>query len=538
MIDSQRRRRGHHAERRRDLVRARRCRSRSSTTSPSTTACRTTSSGDMQDLGTASGPEQQPARRRHRASATGTRSAAARPATLRPTRPTRTSSTPASTAATSPATTTAPGRRATSASTRTTRPATAPRTRRYRFQWTAPILVSPHDPQDRLPRRQRAVPHDATAGQTWAAISPDLTRNDKTKQKWSGGPITGDNTGVEIYCTIFALAESPQAEGPALGRQRRRAGPRLAGRRRRPGRTSRRPSPACPSGARSAASSRRRSTRGTAYVVVDAHRLDDMRPYLWKTTDFGKTWKSLAGEPAAGRLPARRPRGPGQARAALPRHRARRVLLARRRRQLAGAEAQPADRGGARSRGQGQRPGRRHQRPVDLDPRRPDAGARVDAAPSRQKDAHLFPARPAVRWRTDSAMTRFLKGSGDNPPRGALFQYWLGKKAEGRRHARGAGRRRHGGAHASRARRRTRTNRRTTRATATTRTARLSTDDRPAPRRLGPRLRAGAKMIPRPGSTAAIRPGSAGASRDVHGEADREREDRDDDRSRCVPIRG
>ena len=53
----------------------------------------------------------------------------------------------------------------------------------------------------------------ADGGQTWTAISPDLTRNDKSKQKWAGGPITGDNTGVEIYGTIFAIAESPVAEG-------------------------------------------------------------------------------------------------------------------------------------------------------------------------------------------------------------------------------------------------------------------------------------------------------------------------------------
>ena len=52
---------------------------------------------------------------------------------------------------------------------------------------------------------------------------------------------------------------------------------------------------------------------GTAYVVVDAHRLDDMRPYLYKTTDFGKTWKRLDGRLAAGRLPPRGPRGPEEA---------------------------------------------------------------------------------------------------------------------------------------------------------------------------------------------------------------------------------
>src|SRR5205823_3455795 len=80
---------------------------------------------------------------------------------------------------------------------------------RYRFQWTAPIVVSPHD--------SKVVYHAANvvfktedAGLRWSPISSDLTRNDKAKQKWSGGPITGDNTGVEIYCTIFALAESPK----------------------------------------------------------------------------------------------------------------------------------------------------------------------------------------------------------------------------------------------------------------------------------------------------------------------------------------
>src|SRR6266851_10029909 len=50
-------------------------------------------------------------------------------------------------------------------------------------------------------------------GLTWTPISPDLTRNDKSKQKWSGGPITGDNTTVEFYCTIFAIAESPRSQG-------------------------------------------------------------------------------------------------------------------------------------------------------------------------------------------------------------------------------------------------------------------------------------------------------------------------------------
>ena len=53
----------------------------------------------------------------------------------------------------------------------------------------------------------------ADGGQTWEAISPDLTRDDEAKQRWSGGPITGDNTGVEFYGTIFAVAESPLEKG-------------------------------------------------------------------------------------------------------------------------------------------------------------------------------------------------------------------------------------------------------------------------------------------------------------------------------------
>ena len=79
----------------------------------------------------------------------------------------------------------------------------------YRFQWTAPIFISPHDPKT-VYHAGNVVFQTGDAGKTWKAVSPDLTRNDKAKQQWSGGPISGDNTGVEYYCTIFALAESPQ----------------------------------------------------------------------------------------------------------------------------------------------------------------------------------------------------------------------------------------------------------------------------------------------------------------------------------------
>src|SRR5262249_33599799 len=135
------------------------------------------------------------------------------------------------------------------------------------------------------------------AGRTWTPLSKDLTRNDRGKQKWSGGPITGDNTGVEVYGTIFAIAESPLEKGLLwagsddglvhISRDGGKSwsnvtdaikglpewGPVLCIE----------PSPSDP---------------GPAYVVVDAHKLDDRKPYLFKTSDFGNTWKRLTGDAA------------------------------------------------------------------------------------------------------------------------------------------------------------------------------------------------------------------------------------------------
>ena len=168
---------------------------------------------------------------RHHTTPTGTTSAAARPAGWSPIPATRTSSTPASISGIITRYDHRTGRRATSAPGRTTRPARRPRTCATASSGPRPSHISPHDP--------KAVYHGANVlfrtpdgGQSWDAISPDLTRNDKSKQQWSGGPITGDNTGVETYCTIFAVAESPKRKGPDLGGQRRRPRPRHARRRR------------------------------------------------------------------------------------------------------------------------------------------------------------------------------------------------------------------------------------------------------------------------------------------------------------------
>jgi photosystem II stability/assembly factor-like uncharacterized protein len=161
---------------------------------------------------------------------------------------------------------------------------------RYRFQWTAPIVISPHD--------SRTVYHAANVllrtrdgGQSWEAISPDLTRDDPSKQSWSGGPITGDNTGVEFYGTIFAVAESPVTPGllwvgtdDGLVQVSRDGGESWQ----------EVTPPGAPEWGTVACIEASRRDAGTAWVVYDAHRLDDESPYLFSTTDHGASWSNLS----------------------------------------------------------------------------------------------------------------------------------------------------------------------------------------------------------------------------------------------------
>jgi len=163
---------------------------------------------------------------------------------------------------------------------------------RYRFQWTAPILISPHDPKT-VYHAANVLFKTTNQGKTWEPISPDLTRDDKTKQQFSGGPINGDNTGAEYYCTIFAIAESPKQAGllwagsdDGLVHISKDGGTNWSN-------VTKNITGLPEWGTVSCIEPSRRDA-GTAYVVVDAHRLDDHRPHLYKTTDFGKTWTNLA----------------------------------------------------------------------------------------------------------------------------------------------------------------------------------------------------------------------------------------------------
>jgi photosystem II stability/assembly factor-like uncharacterized protein len=164
---------------------------------------------------------------------------------------------------------------------------------RYRFQWTAPIASSPHDPKV-IYHGAQVIFRTSDGGQSWEVISPDLTRNDPSKQKWSGGPITGDNTGVETFCTVFAIAESPKQKGliwagsdDGLVHVTRDAGKNWN--------NVTAAMPGFPEWGTISAIEPSPFDAGTAYVVVDAHRLDDMRPYLYKTADMGKSWTRLDG---------------------------------------------------------------------------------------------------------------------------------------------------------------------------------------------------------------------------------------------------
>jgi photosystem II stability/assembly factor-like uncharacterized protein len=162
---------------------------------------------------------------------------------------------------------------------------------RYRFQWTAPIALSPHDPHV-LYHGGNVLFRTSDDGASWSVISPDLTRNDRSKEKWAGGPISGDNTGVETYCTIFAIAESPKQKDVIwAGSDDGLVHLTLDG-----GKTWKNVTAAMtglPEWGTVSLIEPSPFDAGTAYVVVDAHRLDDLRPYLFKTVDFGQTWKRL-----------------------------------------------------------------------------------------------------------------------------------------------------------------------------------------------------------------------------------------------------
>lgn len=162
---------------------------------------------------------------------------------------------------------------------------------KHRFQWTAPIAASPHDPSV-LYHGGEGIFMTKDEGKSWIMISPDLTRNDKTKQQSSGGPLTQDNTSVEYYDTVFAIAESPVQKGLIWAgtddgwvQITRDAGQHWSN-----------VTPKdLPEWSLISIIDPSPHDASVAYVAVDRHRLDDFRPYIYKTSDYGKSWTKITG---------------------------------------------------------------------------------------------------------------------------------------------------------------------------------------------------------------------------------------------------
>lgn len=302
----------------------------------------------------------------------------------------------------------------------------------FRFNWNAPLVPSPHD-KNTAYLGGNVVFKTSDFGKSWTAISPDLTNNDKEKQRDAGGPVAFENTGAEYYATVISLAESPLHAGTVWagtddgnlqvttdgGKTWRNLTKNV------PGLQPLSPvSHVEPSGA----------DPETVYVAFDRHMLDDFRPYIFKSTDGGRAFRNISGD-----LPDHAyvwvvredPKNPN--------------LL------YAGTEL------GIYASYTGGRdwfPLRLKNLPtvavhdIKFQPRENDIiiathGRALyifdDATPIRQMtpqlrndDLHLFDIRPALRFAT--MMTRYGIGdhpfTGQNPPYGALITYYLKNKLD------------------------------------------------------------------------------------------------------------
>ncbi len=162
---------------------------------------------------------------------------------------------------------------------------------KYRFQWNFPLLFSPHDP-NKLYCAANVLFMSTDEGSSWQVISPDLTRNDKAKQGASGGPITKDNTSVEYYATIFAVMESPVQAGTIWtgsddglvqlthdgGKNWSNVTPEKS---------------IMPEWIQINSLEASPFDPATAYIAATMYKWDDNKPYLYRTHDYGKTWKKI-----------------------------------------------------------------------------------------------------------------------------------------------------------------------------------------------------------------------------------------------------
>jgi len=160
---------------------------------------------------------------------------------------------------------------------------------KYRFQWNFPIFFSPHNPK-KLYAASQHLHVSYNGGESWELVSPDLTRNDPSKLGPSGGPITKDNTAVEYYCTIFAVAESPYEKDLIMAgsddgllhitRDGGKKWEKLS-------------VTGMPEWTMVNSIEFDPFVKGGAYVATTSYKSGDSKPYLFKTKDYGKTWTKI-----------------------------------------------------------------------------------------------------------------------------------------------------------------------------------------------------------------------------------------------------
>jgi len=159
---------------------------------------------------------------------------------------------------------------------------------KYRFQWTFPIYISPHN-SDALYATSQYVHRSSNEGMSWERISPDLTRNDKSKQQESGGPITKDDTSIEYYNTVFSFAESPVEQGVLWAG----ADDGLVHISRDNGESWDEVTPAGMPEALVSIIDPSPHEGGTAYMAATRYKLGDFAPMLYKTDNYGRSWTRI-----------------------------------------------------------------------------------------------------------------------------------------------------------------------------------------------------------------------------------------------------